>query len=347
MSTDHEKVIQTFARRLDNNPTSESLNLPERRSLKELEGVWDELTDFGNGKEILELREEALHDYNSQPSRPNTDTKVNDPRVSNLWRWGGLAAAASVCAAIGLSLLWPPSSVPEYLHTTTVGELKEVKLDDGSLVHLDAQTRLKQTYTDKERAIELLQGRARFDVAHDANRPFRVQAGNGQITALGTVFVVSRDHSDVEVTLLEGKVAVINTDNIQQGEATNTENNPLPSDLQPVILTPGQQATYTASTKPQQIASANIEQATSWQEGRLIFEDNRLEQVVEHLNRYSTKKIILGSPKLTSLRVTGVFRTDDHSRAIAALETLFPLKAIEKRNGMIVLLAAAEPIETI
>src|SRR3546814_2068180 len=52
--------------------------------------------------------------------------------------------------------------------------------------------------------IEFRQGRAMFDVAHDASRPFVVDAGLGTVTALGTRFQVQRNEDRVSVTLLEG-----------------------------------------------------------------------------------------------------------------------------------------------
>ncbi len=57
-------------------------------------------------------------------------------------------------------------------------------------------------------ACRLDSGEALFDVAKNPRRPFIVTAGDRQVVALGTSFVVRRQERQVTVTLIEGKVAV-------------------------------------------------------------------------------------------------------------------------------------------
>ncbi len=81
-------------------------------------------------------------------------------------------------------------------------------LADGSEVTMDLATEIDVRLSRGERNIKLVAGRALFDVAHDASRPFRVDTGHGKVTALGTQFQVDVDTDQVIVTLLEGSVSV-------------------------------------------------------------------------------------------------------------------------------------------
>lgn len=92
--------------------------------------------------------------------------------------------------------------------STSVGEVRAVRLADGSNVTLDVHSAIRVTMTPERREIRLLRGRAMFDVAHDAARPFVVSTDDAQATALGTRFTVAAyaDHSTVAV--LESRVAL-------------------------------------------------------------------------------------------------------------------------------------------
>ncbi len=89
------------------------------------------------------------------------------------------------------------------------GDQRTIRLDDGSIIHLNSQSRVHVRYSSGERLIELEQGQALFDVVRDATRPFRVRAGSADILAVGTQFdVYRRSGGDLTVTVVEGKVAV-------------------------------------------------------------------------------------------------------------------------------------------
>src|SRR5690606_15701139 len=93
-------------------------------------------------------------------------------------------------------------------YSTGIGQRSTVTLQDGSIVELNAQTRIKVAFGAERRSVQLLDGQAIFRVAKDASRPFVVHAGDREIIALGTAFDVRLDPSAMRVTLLEGKVAV-------------------------------------------------------------------------------------------------------------------------------------------
>ncbi len=72
---------------------------------------------------------------------------------------------------------------------------RDVTLADGSVVHLDVDSEINVSFSSGHRDITLVNGRALFEVAHDASRPFVVSAGQSHTTALGTHFQVQREAS--------------------------------------------------------------------------------------------------------------------------------------------------------
>src|SRR3546814_3976774 len=103
-------------------------------------------------------------------------------------------------------------------------------MQDGSKVQLDLGASLTVRLSPDKRDIELRQGRVMFRVAHDASRPFIVDAGAGRITALGTQFQVQREGEAVSVILLEGSLGI---DSAREGDARRL-----------LRLVPGQRASY-------------------------------------------------------------------------------------------------------
>src|SRR3546814_13438728 len=85
-------------------------------------------------------------------------------------------------------------------YATHIGERQLAVLDDGSRVSLDAVTKVKVRMKDEARQVELLEGRAKFDVAKDPLRPFTVAAGDKLVVDVGTSF---------SVELIDGQVRVI------------------------------------------------------------------------------------------------------------------------------------------
>jgi transmembrane sensor len=202
-------------------------------------------------------------------------------------------------------------------HSTGVGEQHVLRLADGTQVRLDTDTRLRVRYDGAARRVILDQGQALFTVAHDNVRPFRVEAGETEVTALGTVFDVRRDPGGARVTLVSGSVAVSDPDD---GGARRRWR-----------LTPGQQVATAATDAFPQTVDPVI--ATSWTQGRLIFRNIPLAEAVAEMNRYLPEKIALAPGPLGRQPVNGVFATGDGEAFIAAVTDLFGAQARRQADG--------------
>ncbi len=91
---------------------------------------------------------------------------------------------------------------------TSLGEQRFFKLDDGSVLYLNTQSRVEVRYSRAARVVRLIEGEAMFTVEHDAARPFRVMAGPTVIQAVGTRFNVYRTRLSTTVSVVEGVVKI-------------------------------------------------------------------------------------------------------------------------------------------
>jgi transmembrane sensor len=220
-----------------------------------------------------------------------------------------LAWAASLLIAVAGLMFW--LQLNEGIYTTEVGEQRSIALVDGSTVALNSYSRVRVRFTENERAVDLLQGQALFQVAKDRTRPFIVYSDATRVTAVGTQFDVYRKSIGTVVTVLEGRVAVL-----REAEATEERLTPgagtLPTAPRSpnILLSAGEQVTVQPGLAPLPKV-ANLSTATAWTQRRLVFESSPLTEVAEEFNRYNTRQLIVRDPELVHFHVSGVFSSAD------------------------------------
>lgn len=228
------------------------------------------------------------------------------------WRMHGVAVAASLAMVLGISWLSFPTAFTgndqsgwhDQAFRTGTGQRTRVTLSDGSVVTLDAETEMRLQDGASARRLNLLRGRAYFQVAHDPSRPFIVHAGDKQVRAIGTAFEVSFERGKLSVTLVEGKVRV-------QGDKASADT--------VTDMVPGRQLSVSADTN-WALRKVDVEKATSWTSGRLIFMHDPLSSVVSEVNRYSTRKVVFKDGAIPANRIVGVFQAGDIDGFVKALE---------------------------
>jgi transmembrane sensor len=197
---------------------------------------------------------------------------------------------------------------------TRIGEQRRLALADGSRVILDTNSVIKVAFTEDHRRVDLLSGRAHFDVAKDPARPFIVRAGDREVIAIGTAFDVSRENGSTSVVLVEGRVVV----------------QPLARALSPgqtarQAMAPGDRLVFTTATTPAFQDRPDLARETAWQTGRVIFENDTLQSAVEQLNRYTSQPLVIADAQAAEMRISGVFRTGDPETFAKSVALLLPL----------------------
>jgi transmembrane sensor len=291
---------------------------------------WDFIGEHEASPETLQWRRVALANaQDAARSRWLEPTKAQRP-----WRWAVAASLALLCC--GAFLAWYIERPDVY--RTQIGERRIVALADGSHVELDSSTELLVRYTAHARELTLTRGQARFDVAHDAERPFSVTAGAEKVVATGTAFNVDLSGSKVVVTLIEGRVVVLPRQS-EMSFTTLFSRQAVPSPptnadraRRGIELNAGQRLEVSASGKAADVAPANLERSTAWQSGQLVFDDAPLSTVIEQVNRYARHPLILRDEDAGRVRVSGVFSTEDIDGFVDTLTRYLPIDA-EARDG--------------
>jgi transmembrane sensor len=234
---------------------------------------------------------------------------------------GALAAAtAAVTATVGWRLL---DNVE--LHRTKVGERRVVALKDGSRVTLNTASTVEVSFSGAERRVRLVRGEALFEVAHDARRPFLVDAGGARFRALGTAFNVRLRPDVVELTVTQGVVGVA------AGEGA------VETRVAARIAAGGGAVVRSGAVAPTVLDDQHLRQRTAWQDGVLEFDGESLAQVVGEFNRYRRQPIVIGDARLEALRIGGRFEVDEADKFLAALTSSFPIEAIATADGGVLL----------
>jgi transmembrane sensor len=246
-------------------------------------------------------------------------------RRTTTFAFGALAASAATAAVL---LTLQPSSQPgaAQAYATGVGQMSTVRLEDGSVVELNARTKLTVAYEAHARRVTLEDGEAAFDVAHDAGRPFLITAGDRTVRVVGTRFDVRRRQGQLSVTVDRGVVEVRPT---TQGAG------------QAYRLHAGQKLTHREGAVATDLSLANAAEALSWREGKLVFQDRPLREVVAELNLHLARPMRLEDPALGARRVSGVVMLDDEAAVLRRMALLAPVTPIVSPDG-VVLRGAAE-----
>jgi transmembrane sensor len=284
------------------------------RAREAVGSAWSAVGALDTAPEMLELRRQALARM----------------RRGGPGRWGarktriGATAAALVMGAIAATALYEHfcGSID---YKTDVGERRVVALPDGSRISMDSETRVHIVYGKSARSITLERGRSRFDVTHDASRPFTVTAGPQTVVAVGTSFDVERLPSTVLITLIQGQVLV-------KGAPAAATTEPA---QQSIVLKPGEELVVARNVRPA-IVTADLQVARAWEAGRLLFRDEPLADAVTRVNRYTAHPIRI-DPAIASIRVSGVFNAGDIGSFVSGVTSYFPVKASTTEDNNILL----------
>lgn len=283
--------------------------------------LWEAFGIHAAEPEMVTLRQAALADArNTARGR----WRLAD-RMPNLWPHA--LAACLILGVLGAGAYWTLKPAQE-VYTTQVAERRVVTLADNSRVDVDAASQITVAFDKKTRLIHLNHGQAYFQVEKNKARPFIVEANGRRVIATGTAFDVETLGKGVRVTLTEGHVTVRSA-----------------SDPSTVLakLQPGDQLIDEGTAPPRIIRLANILKATSWRQGKLMFDDEPLPYVLAEMNRYSLIKVRAADAPTAALRVSGIFNAGDVSALIAALKDYYPINAVAGASNQVSLVHSQAP----
>lgn len=241
------------------------------------------------------------------------------------------AALASAALFLIAGVIFVTIAAPKPDYATEIAEIRALTLDDGSVVTLGAKSSVDVTFSDTERRVMLLAGEAFFEVEKDPARPFFVEANDTIVRVVGTKFDVRRGAGNVRVSVLEGLVEV----------NTISRTNRMPASVQEAstqhMLTAGQRLVSVAKGDLTSLEVVQTEDVAPWRNGRLVYVEARLSDVVSDLNRYYDGEIRLGDEAVGELEFTAALRTNQIENLIFNMSYSLPVEVVRDRENRIIL----------
>ncbi len=282
-----------------------------------LEASEDNRHAFQRLEDTLSATDIAAHAILSEKFENELYAQVKKPTA---WRMPAIAASIALLS-ITLSTLiffnYQPRSHGQ-TYATEIGETRSLTLDDGSTAKLNTNTMLIVAYNSRKRKVILNKGEAIFVVARNTAKPFIVELPTAKIMVTGTSFNVQMSKKGTEICVVSGTVRI------------------KPTSGRLVILQKGDSIHIDNRGDTGIIAPFDPIDVLAWRYGKLRFAEIPLQDVVDELNRYFRKKIILRDPTLYLLPVTGEFDATNQAAAIDKITVALGLEN-KTENGAIVL----------
>jgi transmembrane sensor len=218
-----------------------------------------------------------------RPSRTLRPVDASPSRRSR-WQTGGIAAAAALIVAIGVTS-WnasrQPASSVATTYDTKVGASDSIMLPDSSSVILapGSQLVVAANYGRDRRDVEL-QGAGQFTVRHDAKKPFTVRSRSAIVRDLGTVFGVKPfAGAGITVSVSQGSVALSDSSRAKRGHSVE-----LKAGDRGHVLADGSLKSERGAVTPDELA---------WVHGALVYHDSPLADVQADLRRWFGVELVV------------------------------------------------------
>ncbi len=272
----------------------------------------------------------------SVEGQPNKLSSPNDNNKSHHSKWRLFASVASVVMMLFAFIVYfrsDPLLDSNGHYATVIGDQQSIELADGSVVELNTDSQIKVEFTKDIRNITLLRGEAYFVVAKIDNNPFQVNAGVGQVLAVGTAFSVYRKDDSVDVTVTEGRVSV---STVSQRTVENQSHGVKTTVMDSVTLDAGQLAIIKEPSPEQQgelgkiaelhkLSDSELSQRMLWKDGILAFSRAPLRDVVAEVSRYTTMDIQFSDQSVAETPVIARFPIGDTALMLNIFENNFGL----------------------
>lgn len=208
---------------------------------------------------------------------------------------------------------------------TKLGQKSIITLLDGTRITLNADSKLfyPSKFGKKIREVRL-EGEAYFEVTHNSAKPFVVKSGELTTTVLGTKFNIKAypTEKNIKVALVKGKVRVANKSK---------------SDFKELYLKPQQQVIYNKNNKTEKIVVFNTRKTIGWRNNVLVFENEKLKDVLVLLERTFGIKIEIKKELLGNKRISANFENESFWGIIEVIKYLtnFETKSIMENNELV------------
>ncbi len=190
-------------------------------------------------------------------------------------------------------------------------------LPDGSDGYLNNGSVLKYSVPFEDHRVVSLKGEACFDVLH-TGEPFHVLTSKLDVTVMGTKFNVEAYSDDYieEIILKEGKVKVATKDGKELS-----------------ALNPDQQFIMDTNTKKFWVKQVDASNYMAWTDGKLIFRNDRLDDVIKKLSRWYNVDFVIKDPELLNYTFHATFMDERLDEVLKLLSITTPITYREEKRA--------------
>jgi ferric-dicitrate binding protein FerR (iron transport regulator) len=274
-----------------------------------------------NHEQINIDTEKALRSFLISADSSNNKFKViqNLTVGSNPIKW--YAIAASVFLVFSLFAAFFYFELNSIIYKTGNAEIKTIKLNDGTSVILNANSKLTIPRFDFSKRIALLEGEAEFKVSHTKdNSHFIVKTNNDfEIEVLGTEFLFYSRNKVNRVLLTKGKIQV----NYFSGKHLSMK----PGDL---VSLEG------SSNRIQLTRATQVIQYSAWKSHQFYFESTSLLEFSNLLNEQFGVELICEDSTMYERRLMGYFKAESSDQVAKVLSILLNVPVEQRGNFLIV-----------
>lgn len=252
---------------------------------------------------------------NSSWSTIEKKLRINSIKISTteFLKYAAILAVAFLLGIYAHFLTSDQNQEIQYAEVEVIyGQTGHLVLFDGTEVWLNSGTKFRypNRFNKDERNV-FIEGEGFFKVKKNKHLPFKVKTGNLEIKVLGTEFNVSayQGDSSQSVVLVKGSVQI-----------NNLEGKKI------VELIPGQIAVKKAGDTNIQVQNSDPYFYTSWKDGIVVFNDEKLGDIAKKLERWYNVEFKFEEENFKDFKFTGtILRNKPIDQTIAAIEMLAPI----------------------
>jgi len=287
---------------------------------QQLKNIWDSSERY-SGEKMIDI-DKAFNMINKRVTFKSSAT--------NFWGyWKKIAAILLIPLVLGNLLYFVfraniSTSTQEPVYNelfAAFGTRSALKLSDGTSVWLNSGSSIK--YPDRfigNKRTVFLKGEAYFEVESNPKKPFIVETSSLSVKATGTKFNVSGYTSadKAEVTLVSGKVEVCLTDDKNNNTSSKLNMN--------------QHFSFNKLNGTTSIINEDTYKYISWKDGKLIFRNEPLSQVVKKIGQIFNVDIELKGEKIQNYSYRATFQDESLVEILKLLKMSSPIDYIEVKR---------------
>ncbi len=305
-------------------------------SVKEYHETRDFINNSGNDELLSALLLENWKEQKTQKNSIQPDAQLLDQihhkialsesrseKTIRLYKvFSGVAAILIIGLVFGIifSIKQGANNIITQNISTPYGGKTHFSLSDGTEVWLNSGSTISYPSRFSDTRYVILTGEAYFKVAHDSH-PFIVSGNFGEVEVLGTEFDVKAYEGEAfSTTLVKGSVLFRSNQNKK------------------VILKPGSQVIFESN----KITTKQVETEvyTSWKDGKLIFKEEPLRNIVSRLERWYNIHIDLEGEEIKNLKYTGTIEFESFSEILELIKVTTPIEYSFNRDTRVLSITA-------